>query len=87
MNIITSVMIFNPDSFEEESFKQFILDNFKVGLSSYLLLKLKFKDNRMDTSVYKLAEFNRSDIQYIEGVFIWLNAKVFSFNWDEQHNL
>jgi hypothetical protein len=69
MNIITSVMVFNPDSFEEESFKQFILDNFKVG-PSYLLLKLKFKDNRMDTSVYKLAEFNSPDLQYIEGVFI-----------------
>jgi hypothetical protein len=41
----------------------------------------------MDTSVYKLAEFNSPDLQYIEGVFIWLNAKVFSFNWDERHNL
>jgi hypothetical protein len=70
MNIITSVMVFNPDSFEEESFKQFILDNFKVGLSSYLLLKLKFKDNRVDTTVYKLTVFNSPDVQYIEGVFI-----------------
>lgn len=72
MNIITFVIVFNPDSFEEESFKQFILDNFKVGLSSYLLLKLKFKDNRMP-KFWQGVKFSN---KYSYNVFLLYNKNV-----------
>lgn len=79
MSLITSIMIFSLDTFEEKVFKEFILSNFKVGIS-YLVLNLKFKDNNINTSVYKLEEFISSDIEYIEGIFLLLKARIYTFS-------
>ena len=86
MNIITHTMVFTPDTFEKKVFQKFRFDNFKVGVS-YLILSLEFKDNSIDTSIYKLTEYLNYDAEYTAGLFFWLKAKIYSFNWDERHDI
>lgn len=58
-----------------------------MGISSYLVLNLKFMNNSVNTTVYRLEESLIVDLEYIEGLFLWLEAKIYSLDCYERYNI
>jgi hypothetical protein len=80
------------EEFDLDSFKEFMLNSFKVGLAYSLCLILKFKDRSNEVIVYKLDFELRPDTiecsnKYIEGVYLWLRAKIHNLNFGRRSSI
>jgi len=68
---VFDIYTYHIEEFDLDSFKEFMWNNYKVGLAHSLCLTLKFEDKSIEVFIYKLdSEYLEYQDKYIEDVYL-----------------